>query len=246
MNTTLRGRRMFGFALHGWEHILIISATVAAAAAVGVGLATYAVITLTREENAANSAELERYKAKAALDTAEAVRGAAQANERAAELERQAADLRHAAESAKAEAAKANERILEMKRMRRLEKPQADALGVLLKSPLFQSEPKPILRVATVADAEAAMFAMELMKLFELCEVNIYPTVGGHPNECTQLVPNANGLVMTVKSIAITQAIQPFAHLQRLMHEIGLPFDVEEDPARRDGEAMLSVLRKPT
>jgi hypothetical protein len=237
---------MFGFALHGWEHILILSATVAAVAALGVGLATYAVITLTREENTVNSTELERYKAKAALATADAVRGAAQANERAAELERQAAELRHEAESAKAEAAKTNERILEMKRMRRLEKPQADALGILLKSPLFQSEPKPILRVATVADAEAEMFAMEMMKLFESCGVNIYPTVGGHPNKCTQLAPNANGLVMTVRSTAITQAIQPFVHLQQLMHAIGLPIDVEEDPARSAGEAMLSVLRKPT
>lgn len=237
---------MFGLWLHGWETVLIVSATVAAAAAIGVGWATYAVITLTREDNLASSTELEKYKLDAELKTAEAARIAAQANERAAELERQTEALKLEAERAKESAALANKQILEMKTIRRLEKPQAEALSIILKSEYFQSKPQVSLQVASVADAEAQMFAMELMTFFSSCGVNIYPTNGGLPNECAQLAPNANGLVMTVKSMAITTAIQPFARFQRAADLVGLKFDVEENPRLRENEAVLNVLMKPT
>lgn len=84
---------MFGLALHGWETVLIVSAALSGLAAMGVGQATYAVITLTREENAANLEALERYKADAALKTAEAARDAAKANERVAIAEAKSAEL---------------------------------------------------------------------------------------------------------------------------------------------------------
>ncbi|WP_445145874.1 hypothetical protein [Dyella sp. Tek66A03] len=234
---------MFGFELHGWETMLIVSALVAAAAAIGVGLATYAVITLTREENSANSEALERYKADAALRTADATRGAAQANERAAELERQASELKKEAESAKAEAAKANERILEMKRMRRLEKPQAEALRDVFASSDFQTEPKVALRVGAVADAEAQMFAMEFQNLFASCGVNIYPTQGGAPNEVLQLAPTETGLIMSVKDP--TKPHSAFAIVHRVLHAVGLPCGVDEDHSLGETEGMLVVMRKP-
>ena len=136
---------MLGLDLNGWEAVVVWSLGIAAVAALAILTSTRVVILLQREAMRESDGALKKYQAAAELKTAEAIGAAAKANERAADLERQAAELRKEAESAKAEAAKANERILEMKRMRRLEKPQADALGALLKSHLFQSEPKPIL-----------------------------------------------------------------------------------------------------
>lgn len=237
---------MFGLDLHSWETVMLVSLALAALVAGAVGVATTAVVMLQRSEVRAAAEELAQYKVDAGVKIAQALSAAAKAHERAAELERQAAELKREAELAKESAALANKQILEMKRMRRLEKPQADALRPLLTSDWFQSKPQVALRVAAVADAEAEMFAMELMKFFESCGVNVYPTNGGHPNGCTQLEPSANGLVMTVKSLAVTAANQPFTRLQVLMHAVGLPVGVEEDPNRREGEAMLSVLRKPT
>ena len=74
---------MFGLGLHGWETVLTVSAILAAVAAIGVSLATYAVVTLTRAGNAANSAALELYKAEAGRITTETNNKAAAANERA-------------------------------------------------------------------------------------------------------------------------------------------------------------------
>ena len=242
MNNNRTGRQMLGFGLHGWESALIASAVFAAVAAIGVGLATYAVITLTREENAANSEALGRYKADAALSTAKAAEGAAQANERAAGLERQAAELRKEAESAKAEAAKANERILEMKRMRRLGKEQAQGLKELFESAFFQTDPKVNLRVGAVSDVEAQMFAMELQTLFESCGPNIYPTHGGAPNEVLQIAPSENGLVLRVRDVN-NLVPQAFPILQQALHKLGMPCGVESEPAFAPNEAMLVVMR---
>jgi|GEM_PF-3944063 len=243
MKINRTGRQMFGFGLHGWETALIASAVFAAVAAMGVGMATYAVITLTREENAINSEALDRYKADAAFRTAKASEGAAQANERAAELERQAAELRKEAESAKAEAAKANERILEMKRMRRLSKVQAQGLKEMFESAFFQTNPKVNLRVGAVADAEAEMFAMELQTLFKSCGINIYPTQGGAPNEVLQIAPSENGLVLRVRDVN-NLVPQAFPILQQVFHKLGLPCGVESEPAFAPNEAMLVVMRK--
>lgn len=225
---------------------MLASLAFAAVAAGAVGAATAAVVMLQRSEVKAAANELAQYKADAAARIAEASAAATKAHERAADLERQTAELRTEAERAKESAALANKKILEMKRMRRLERPQAEALRPLLTSEFFQSKPQVALRVASVADAEAEMFATELMRFFESCGVNVYPTKGGHPNECVQLEPNDYGLVMSVRSVATTLANQPFTRFQQVMHSIGLPLDVQEDSARREGEAMLSVLRKPT
>lgn len=238
-------RRMFGFDLHGWEALMLWSLTIAALAAVAVVLSTRIVILLQREENKAKSEELAKYQADAGIRIAEALTAAAKAHERAADLERQTELLRVEAERAKESAALANKQILEMKRMRRLEKPQAEALRPLLTSKWFQSEPKAALRVSAVSDAEAETFALELMRFFESCGVNIYPTNGGLPNGCTQGEPNAHGLVMALRNATTTAANQPFARFQVAMEQIGFPFLVEENPRLRDGEAILSVLKKP-
>jgi hypothetical protein len=59
-----------------------------------------------------------------------------------------------------------------------------------------------------------------------------------------QLVPNDDGLVLTVKSLS--ESIVPYAALQHLMCSIGLKLSAEENPAYRNNEAMISVLKKPS
>ena len=230
-------QRMFWLSLHGWETAMLISLGAAAFAAFAVVASTWFVILLQRESLKVSEAEFEKYKVDAGVQIAKAAKDAEQAKAETAKANERA-------EAARAEAAKANERILEMQRIRRLKKAQAEALRPLLTSESFQKEPKPALRVEAVADAEAQMFATEIQSFFLSCDVNVFPTNRGHVNDCTQLVPNQNGLVLTVKSLH--ELNSPFAIFQHLMCSIGLKLDAEENPALRENEAMLSVLRKPT
>ena len=213
-----------------WNTVLIVMMVVAALAATGLVVSQY----------------LAFKQAEKLVKTQEQLSDAkdAQLARELKDKDEQIAKTNERAEAAKAEAAKANERILEMQKMRRLKKDQAEALRPLLTSEAFQKEPKPALRVAAVADAEAQMFATELQSFFASCGVNIYPTSGGSVNECVQLVPNDGGLVLTVKSLR--ESLIPFTSLQHLMCSIGLKLSAEEDPKYRDNEAMLSVLRKPS
>jgi uncharacterized iron-regulated membrane protein len=213
-----------------WNTALIVMMVVAALAATGLVVSQYV---------AFKKAE----KLVEAQDQLSAAKDAQLARE-LKEKDEQIANANERAEAAKAEAAKANERILEMQKMRRLTKDQAEALRPLLTSEAFQKEPKPALRVAAVADAEAQMFATELQSFFASCGVNIYPTSGGNVNECVQLVPNENGLVLTVKSLE--DLTGPYATLQHLMCAVGLKLFAEENPTYHNNEAMISVLRKPS
>lgn len=186
------------------------------------------------------------------LEMAHAKEGAAKANERAAEaivkaatLEKQTAELEKQAAEARAETAKVNERLRKMQEMRRLPKDKADALVPLLKSDFFQKEPKPTLRVSSVSDSEAQMYAMDFQNFLQAHQVNIYPTNGGFPQECVQLEPHTTGLVLTVKNFDITAEKQPFTRLQQTMHLLGMAVTLEADEKLRENEAVLHVLRKP-
>lgn len=178
-------------------------------------------------------------------------------SDRIAKLTRTAADLEIAAarnaaavanqraEEARTEAAKVNEHLHKSQEMRRLTKPQAEALKPLLKSPLFQTEPKPNLRVSTVSDAEAESFALELQKFFASCGVNVYPTIGGGPNEHFQLAEHSTGLALGVKDLQPCKENQPFVHFERLAQAVGLNVSVECNPDLGNREAVLYVMRKP-
>jgi hypothetical protein len=73
-------RRMFGLSLHAWENVMVGSLAFAAFAALVVGIATFAVVKLQRQEIAASKDELERYKLDAGQAIAEAGARAAEAN----------------------------------------------------------------------------------------------------------------------------------------------------------------------
>lgn len=180
----------------------------------------------------------------------DATREAGKANERAASLEKDAAVAKEEtakanarAEEARLEAAKANERILEMKKLRRLEKKQIDALTFLFNSPSFKTEPKPGITLSAVADAEARLFATELQNFFASCGVDVYPTDGGLVNSCDQIAPDKFGLRLSVKSL--DAPCLAHVEFQRVMIEIGLPLDVQDDPTLREKHASLAVLMKP-
>jgi hypothetical protein len=125
---------------------------------------------------------------------------------------------------------------------RQLTEEQKEALRVVLSSDLFQKRPKPALRVAAVSDAEAQMYAMQFMRLFESCKVNIYPTNGGLPLNIVQHEPSADGLQLIVKSM--TNPNPAFVQFQRLVHSLGIAIPVGIDPSFRDNEAMLEIMKK--
>ena len=128
-------------------------------------------------------------------------------------------------------------------RPRELTDEQKEALRPVLNSDFFQKDPKPALRVASVSDAEAQMYAMQFMRLFESCKVNIYPTNDGLPLNVVQHVPSADGQQLMVKSMKNPHPA--FVHFQRLVHSLGIAIPVGEDPSYRDNEATLEILKKP-
>ena len=84
--------RMLGLSLHGWENLMVGSLVFAAIAAAIVGVSTWAVVRLQRQELASSKIEFDTYK----LETAKHI-----------------ADANSAGEAAKADAAGANERAIE-------------------------------------------------------------------------------------------------------------------------------------
>ena len=219
-----------------WNTAMILSLIGAAVAAAAVVVTTRMSITRTGE---LAGAQEQLVKAK----DAQLARELKEKDEHIANAKKESAQATERAEAAKAEAAKANERILKMQQLRRLGKDKAEALTPLLKSALFQSEPKPNLGIGAVKDAEAQMYAMDFQRLLESCGVNIYPTEGGLPNEVVQLEPNPDGLLLRVKNIK--NAPQAVVRFQRLVHSLGINIPVVEDPSLQMHGAMLTVLRKP-
>lgn len=128
-------------------------------------------------------------------------------------------------------------------RPRQLTRKHEEALRPLLTSAVFQTEPKPSLRVGSVSDAEAQMYAMQFMRLFESCKVNINPTDGGFPFNIIQHAPSADGLQLMVKSMKSPHPA--FVQFQRLVHSLGIAIPVGEDQKHRDNEATLEILKKP-
>lgn len=169
----------------------------------------------------------------------------ADADLRILDADTRSAEANARAEEAKAEVARVNERLHKAQEMRRLTKPQAEALTPLLKSPLFQTDPKPTLRVSSVADAESESFALEIQNFLASCGVNIYPTNGGMPNGHVQLIEHPTGLGLGVKSLDASPDNQPFTLFQHAANAVGLEMRAEPIPEMREREAVIYVMRKP-
>lgn len=167
-----------------------------------------------------------------------------ESQERIARADARAAEANARAEEAKAETAKTNERIQKMQEARHLTKEQIDKLDGLFRSDTFQKPTRRKLRVSSVEDAEARMFAMEFQKLMESCGINIYPTDGGFPGTCAQLSPDASPLILTVRSGEVHGDMQHLAIFERTMIELGFGLKLEYDPSLKPDEGVLYVMRK--
>lgn len=193
--------------------------------------------------------EVEVAKASAASKTAdaraaEATLASALANERSATLEKDTAELKRQAAEAKAEAARVNERLHKLQEIRRLPADKAASLSELLKSEVFQKEPKPKIRVMSVADSEANIYAMDFLSLFKLHGIsgqhyldNDLPALG------LQFSPQDYGL-----SFLVNNYENPGIALVRfseLMIELGLTMTFCEDPEQAVNTASLAIMRKP-
>jgi hypothetical protein len=102
-NTTFsrRVRRMLGLSLHNWENVMLLFLGVAAIAAALVGIWTYAVVQLQKQEAADAKKDFDEYKLTVDGQVADAKKEGIQAGEkagsailRAAELEKEAANAR--------------------------------------------------------------------------------------------------------------------------------------------------------
>jgi hypothetical protein len=92
---------IWGLSLHGWEEVMRLSLAVVGIFGLAVGVATYFVVTLQREELAHSKEEFERFKVeakttgeKAQADIAKANAEIAEAKRQTALLEKQAAEAR--------------------------------------------------------------------------------------------------------------------------------------------------------
>jgi|ERR1039458_276901 hypothetical protein len=181
----------------------------------------------------------------------------AHANERAGNANAEAGRANERAEVARASAAAANERIEKMRLLRTLTKSQTDTLAPFLKQNLQLTRPElyiPTVGVASVADTEAQMYAIQFINLFIACGVNIYPTKrtpegGSLPREITQLVPSKYGLMLAVGSKNGSDirpgVYESFVGLQKALQSIGLDVPLVNDDTMRFEDAQLNVLRKP-
>lgn len=166
------------------------------------------------------------------------------ANARAEEAKAEAAKAHERAEEAKAEAARANERLKLSQQARTLTSIQTEKLQALFQSEVFSGQPAKRLRVSSVEDAEARMFAMQLQTLMQSCGVNVFPTDGGFPSTCVQLSTDARPLVLSVRSLEVRPETQHLVHLERALVAMGLDVGTEVDPSLAPDEGVLHVMRK--
>jgi len=166
------------------------------------------------------------------------------ANTRAEEAKANAAEANARAEEAKAEAAKVNERLQKSQETRTLTTGEVEELTHLFKSDVFQKPEPKKLKVSSVEDSEARMFAMQFQNLLESCGVNIYPTDGGFPQTCVQLTPDAGPLSLAVSSLEVSSETQHLVYFQRTMIALGFDMKVEVNSDLRPDEGVFYVLRK--
>lgn len=200
----------------------------------GIALIAGAALTVTSDRIAALT------KAEADVKIRNADARAAEANARAEEAKADAANAHRRAEEAGADAEKVRERLKKSQEMRQLTKPQADALTPLLKSDLFQKEPRPKLTLLHVSDAEAESLARQMLNLFKECDVK----VAGF-GEGWQTTPSISDFVLRVKSLEAVPENQPFARLQWAMINVGMTVGIMKDESLKIDHAELMVLRKP-
>lgn len=227
--------RLLGFS----NTMLVLGLVVALAATIGTIWASSVI------GNYSNIRQAETDEKVAAADAraAEAELAAARANERSASLENDTAELRRQAEEAKAEAARVNERLHKLQEIRRLPADKAASLSELLKSEVFQKEPKPKIRVMSVADQEANIYAMDFVSLFKLHGISGQRYSDNDLALGIQFSPQDYGLSFLVNNYENPGIA--FVRFSELMIELGLIMTLCEDPEQAVNTASLAIMRKP-
>lgn len=146
-----RGRMIWGLSLHGWEEVMRGSLAIVGVFGLLVGLATYFVVTLTREEAAESKRQFEEYRAEAAGEVSKA-------NEHIAVLSTQGEQLRKDTAEANARAVEAQFALEKLKAPRLLSAEHQAKIVEVLK-PFARQE-----YALSLSPVSEASFVFELTK----------------------------------------------------------------------------------
>lgn len=229
--------RLLGFS----NIMLVLGLVVALAATIGTIWASSVIGNYSNIRQAETDVKVAAADARAA----EAKLAAARANERSASLENDTAELRRQAEEAKAEAARVNERLHKLQEIRRLPADKAASLSELLKSEAFQKEPKPKIRVLSVSDPEACIYAMDFLSLFNLHGVSGQLLHDNNlPGEAIQFLPGRYELGLQLRNMDPNDSNTAFVQFENLMDDLGLTVSLGVNPELPVNTATFAIMRK--
>lgn len=158
--TSKRVRRRVGLSLHAWENVMIASLGAAGIFALLVGIATYCVVQLQREEIAASNEKVAALAVEASKANAEIAGAQARIDEartEAAKANEHAASLQLDAEKERSARAK----MLEQLKPRGFTPEQFESIVADLKDKV------PKITVFTIADPEASIFGQSVVQLMQ-------------------------------------------------------------------------------
>jgi hypothetical protein len=167
-----RGKMIWGVPLHGWEDLMRYGLAVAGAAGLIVGLATWFVVQLQREEIAASARELEEYKLDAGRRIEAAKAEALRAQADVTKAQKEIAEANDRAEQARAE----QERLKLQLAWRRLTKEQIETISETIR---HKKMPINFHLIAPAGDPEANLYANDFARLFGGAIRQTYNPPGG-------------------------------------------------------------------
>lgn len=163
------------------------------------------------------------------------------------DIERDAAALAIAqanarAEEARAEAVRAAERLRQLQQVRRLPRPVAEVLAPILRQEFTGRE----ISVASVADTEARMYALDFIRLFESTD-SLAHSGSNAPEEALQTRPHSTGIAFTYRIGRRNEADEGrFLRLHGALWSAGIEATLTREPdSLGRSSAAIFVLRKP-
>lgn len=153
-----RQMTIFGFDLHSWEHLMLLSLGLAGLLAVAIFITTASVVILQRRENAQTTKEYEKYKLTVDAKVADAKREGLEAGQKAGNALVRAAALEKEAQALKA----ANLALEAQMQPRRVSGENA----MKLKNALSTIQALPIGIVSRLLDSEGTDFADDISQVF--------------------------------------------------------------------------------
>jgi hypothetical protein len=219
-------RRMLGLSLHGWENTMVASLAFAALFSVIVGVSTYCVVQLQREEITSSKEEFERYK----LEAGEKI-STANASGEAAKAE---------ATNAIAETARANERTAELRlaldreiaarQPRTITVEQHDAIVAMLKPERIY---KGRVLINSTFDGEAWQFAEKISNVLKEAGFETQDVPMGE----RLLGINRSGVFIWIRDIA--NQPRHAGPIFKAFSQVGVPMIGAPEPSVPDNETVV-------